>query len=86
LDILRIISKGQKEPIKNVYEKFNEETDDGRKMEKYSNLLSESISSILSVKDESDIESLFSVGGTSVLENDIKGLEDFELITFTVIK
>lgn len=86
LDILRIISKGKKEPVKEIYEKFNEETDDGKKMEKYSNLLSESINSILSVKDESDIDSLFSSGGTSVLENDIKGLEDFELITFTVIK
>lgn len=86
LDILRIISKGKKEPIKDLYEKFNQETDDGKKMEKYSNLLSESINSILTVKDESDIDSLFSGGGTSALENDIKGLEDFELITFAIIK
>lgn len=86
LDILRIISKGKKEPIKDLYEKFNQETDDGKKMKKYSNLLSESINSILTVKDESDIDSLFSGGGTSALENDIKGLEDFELITFVIIK
>ncbi len=55
-------------------------------MDKYSNLLSEAIQSILNVKDEGDINSLFSVGGTTALINDIKGLEDFELITFMVIK
>ena len=55
LDVLRIISKSRDEPIKDVYEIFNKETDDGRKMDKYSNLLSESIQSILNVKDEGDI-------------------------------
>jgi len=86
LDILRLISKGYEYPIKEVYEIFNEETDDGKKMDKYSQLLGNSIESILNVKDESDIDSLFSKGGTTALINDIKGLDDFELITFIVIK
>lgn len=86
LDILRLISKGNKDPIKDVYELFNEETDDGKRMDKYSQLLSNSIESILSVKDENDIDSLFSKGGTTALINDIKGLNDFELITFIIIK
>jgi len=86
LDVLRIVSKGKSEPIKEIYEIFNKETDDGKKMDKYSNLLSESIQSILNVKDDGDIDSLFSTGGTTALVNDVKGLEDFELITFMVIK
>lgn len=86
LDILRIISKGEKEPIREVYEVFNGETDDGKKMDKYSTLLNKSIESILNVKDESDVDSLFTAGGTTALLNTIKGLEDFELITFIVIK
>lgn len=86
LDILRIISKGEKEPIKEVYEPFNEETDDGKNMSKYSQLLNQAIESILHVKDESDVDSLFTAGGTTALSNTIKGLEDFELITFIVIK
>jgi hypothetical protein len=86
LDVLRIVAKGRGEPIKEVYELFNEETEDGKKMDKYSNLLSEAIQSVLNVKDEGDIDSLFSAGGTTALINDIKGLEDFELITFMVIK
>jgi len=86
LDILRAISKGNDEPIKAVYEIFNDETDDGKNMGKYSNLLNNSIESILNVKDESDVDSLFSPGGTTALTNSIKGLEDFELLTFIVIK
>lgn len=86
LDILRIISKSEKEPIREVYEEFNSETNDGKNMIKYSELLNKSIESILNVKDESDVESLFTPGGTTALLNNIKGLEDFELITFIVIK
>jgi ERCC4-related helicase len=86
LDILRLISKGEKEPIKAVYEEFNNETNDGKDMTKYSGLLNKSIESILNVKEESDVESLFTPGGTTALLNNIKGLEDFELITFIVIK
>ena len=51
-----------------------------------SNLLSDAISSIIEVKEESDIDSLFKPGGTSVLMSEIKGLDDFELICFLAVK
>jgi len=86
LDVLRSISKGEDQPVKEVYTLFNEETNDGKNMDKYSDLLNKSIESILNVKEEGDIDSLFSSGGTTALLNNIKGLEDFELIAFTVIK
>lgn len=65
--------------------KFNDETNDGKDMMKYSKLLNESINSIINIKEESDIDSLFRSGGTTMLLNDIQGLEDFELISFMVI-
>ena len=37
-------------------------------------------------KEESDIDSLFSTGGTSALMSEISGLDDFELICFLVVK
>lgn len=86
LDILRSIARGQQEPLKEVYEIFNEETEDGKKMDKYSQLLSDSIQSILQVKDDGEVDSLFSSWGTTALVNDIKWLEDFEMIAFIVIK
>ena len=54
-------------------------------MSKYSHLLNESIESIINVKEETDIESFFRRGGTTMLQNEITGLEDFELIAFVVI-
>lgn len=85
LDILRKLSKGYTKPIKEAYMTFNEETDDGKNMKKYSELLNESIDSIISIKEENDIDSFFRSGGTTMLKNDIKGLEDFELISFMVV-
>ncbi len=85
LDILRIISKGKSNPIKSAYNIFNEFTNDGKDMKLYSNLLSQSIDSIINIKEENDIESLFRTGGTTMLQNNIKGLKDFELIAFMVV-
>lgn len=85
LDILRKLSKNNNEPISVAYRKFNDKTDDGRKMKEYSELLGKSIDSIISIKEENDIDSLFRSGGTTMLKNDISGLDDFELISFMVV-
>ena len=86
LDKMRFLCKGKKEPIKDLCREFNRDTHDGRNMSAVSNLLSEAIASIIEVKEESDIDSLFKPGGTSVLMSDIKGLDDFELICFLAVK
>lgn len=86
LDGVRLLCRGKSEPIKEVYTKFNEETDDGRNMAEMSELLSMAIDSIIDTKEESDIDSLFSAGGTSALMSNILGLSDFELICFLVVK
>jgi len=86
LDILRSLCKGNSEAINEVCNLFNDETDDGKDMDKYSQLLNKSIEAVLNVKDESEVNSLFFAGGTTALMNTIKGLEDFELLTFVVIK
>ena len=86
LDTVRLLCRGKSEPILELCEKFNKETDDGRNMEEVSQLLSDAINSIIDVKEESDIDSLFSAGGTSALMSEINGLDDFELICFLVVK
>ena len=86
LDDMRLLCRGQSEPIKEVYQRFNEETDDGRNMAELSELLSEAINSIIDVKEESDIDSLFKSGGTSALMSAVSGLDDFELVCFLVVK
>lgn len=86
LDFMRHVCRGKDKPDMPLCKSFNQETADGRNMQHYSNLLHSAIDSIISVKEESDIDSLFSQGETSALLGDIKGLDDFELITFLIIK
>ena len=86
LDRMRYLCKGKTEPIAELYRKFNKETRDGKDMKQVSNLLGQSISSIIEVKEESDIDSFLNGGQVSFLTDTIKGLDDFELICFLVIK
>ncbi|WP_204368209.1 helicase-related protein [Nitrincola lacisaponensis] len=86
LDLIRSSCKGKPEPIQSVCRTFNDRTQDGRHMDAYSELLSEAIHSMIEVKEESDIDSLFSGGRTTALTTTIKGLDDFELIAFLVIE
>lgn len=86
LDKMRLLCKEKDKPIRELVSKFNAETENGKKMEKYSKLLSDTIHSIVNLKEEKDIASLFRAGGTTVLTNKIAGLDDFELINFLVVK
>ena len=86
MDIVRVASKGHNQPIPTAYNKFNTETDDGLKMDKYNKLLSDAIATITEVKEQSDVKSLLD-GDIDVLKGTkIKGLDDFELIAFMVVK
>ena len=86
LDDIRLLCRGKQEPIVELYQKFNAETNDGKDMQELSNLLRETIHSIIDTKEESDIDSLFTAGGTSALISVVSGLDDFELISFLVVK
>jgi hypothetical protein len=86
LDDLRFLCKGKSAPIADLCRVFNKETKDGKNMRKYSELLGDAVHSIIDVKEASDIDSLFKSGGTSALNAQIDGLDDFELICFFVIR
>ncbi len=85
LDRARTACRSQTEPITALCSTFNAATKDGRKMEHYSKLLDCAIASMISKKEEGDIDSLFTPGATTALIHTIKGLEDFELIAFIVV-
>ena len=86
LDRLRLLCKGKTEPELDLCRTFNANTCDGKNMNAYSQLLSKAITSIIDVKEQSDIDSFLSgVQGALFIEQ-VKGLDDFELICFLVIK
>jgi hypothetical protein len=86
LDKMRYLCKGQAQPDKELCRLFNKETKDGKKMQHYSELLQLAIDSIIQVKEESDIDSFLSGVQGNLFTEDIKGLDDFELICFLIIK
>ncbi|MFV0511793.1 MAG: hypothetical protein ACK5M8_21460, partial [Shewanella algae] len=86
LDLARTACKGQALPLPEACQLFNQQTADGRKMQNYSELLSQAIRSMIEVKEDKDIDSLFTPGKTTALLDTISGLDDFELIAFLVVQ
>ena len=85
LDIMRHLSRGKVIPDKTLCEQFNKATNNGKNMSKVSQLLEDSIMSIIDAKDEGDIDSFFGGGQTTFLSGGFSGLDDFELICFMVV-
>ena len=86
LDYYKKLCSGKNEVLKELIEEFDKETNDGRNMDHYSDLLETSIENILGKKQDIGVASLFSKGGTTMPKSIFDGVEDFELITFLVIK
>lgn len=86
LDAMRMLCKGKTEPITDLCKILSKETDEYHQMGKYSQLLKDSISSIVHAEEEKEVRSLFKSGGTTALTEKIKGLEDFQLVTFLIVR
>jgi len=86
LDKMRLLCKQITKPDVKLCSQFNKETRDGLKMDKYSDLLSKAINSIISVKEQSNIDSFLDGFAGELFEERFVGLDDFELICFLVIK
>ena len=86
LDTMRLLCRGVNQPVQELCVAFNAETKDGRDMREISALLDDAIHSIMDTKEENDLLSLFRPGGTTLTDANFRGLEDFELIAFLVIK
>ena len=86
LDKMRLICKPMDKPDAKLCHEFNKETRDGLRMGKYSDLLSQAIESIVTKKEESDMDSFLEGFVGELFEEKVTGLDDFELICFLVIK
>lgn len=84
LDKMRYACKDKTEPDKMLCKQFNKETRDGKNMRHYSDLLQSAIESIITVKEESDIDDFLNGVQGNLFANEIRGLDDFELICFLV--
>jgi|AntRauTorcE11897_2_1112592.scaffolds.fasta_scaffold03999_3 SNF2 family DNA or RNA helicase len=86
LDLYKSMTTGKSDVIKEVAESFNKETKDGTKMDVYTELLDKAVFDIKGIVEEKGIQSLFRLGRSTIKSNQVKGVNDFELVSFLVIK
>ncbi|GIM34096.1 hypothetical protein [Paraclostridium bifermentans] len=86
LDFYKKLSNGKSEIEEDLVKIFNKETRYGRNMTKYTDMLDEAINNILGKQEEVSIQSIFSLGESSILDDNNSSKDDFELISFLVIK
>lgn len=86
LDFYKKLSNGKSEIESELVKIFNKETKYGRNMTKYTDMLDEAINNILGKQEEVSIQSIFSLGESSILDDNNSSKDDFELVSFLVIK
>ncbi len=86
LDLFRKVANGQANVFNELIHQFNHETEDLKDMSSYKYLLDKAVEFVLGIVEEQGMESLFSLGNSSLLQETAATSDDFELISFLVIK
>lgn len=86
LSRVRALCRGKDEPNRELCRAFNRDTKDGSDMTGPSNLLASAVSSIVETDRESVVDSFFGDGVSAMGEREVKGLDDFELLCFLVVR
>ena len=86
LDFYKKLCSGKDIVLEELVNIFNEETNNGTNMNDYTMLLQNGISDVIGKKEEQGIMSLFTSGGTNLMGSTLQAVEDFEVISFLIIK
>ena len=86
LDMYKGLCSENKEVLIDLVNEFNQETNNSNNMTKYTELLKKAILDIKGIVEQKGSLSVFKPGKSTVLDNKVTGLNDFELISFLVIK
>jgi len=85
LDIYKKVCLGENTLFPDLISEFNRETNNAKDMSKFTNFLEKTVENIVGKEEEKGLDSLFSFGET-MLNNSVQNMDDFELISFLVIK
>ncbi len=85
LDIYKKVCLGENTLFPDLIIEFNRETNNAKDMSKFTNFLEKTVENIVGKEEEKGLDSLFSFGET-ILNNSVQNMDDFELISFLVIK
>ena len=85
LDRLKRLCLGRDMPDALACARFDKVTRQGEDMRATQRLLAGAVASIIGMRDERAVASLFSPGGTHAMAGDFAGIDDFEVVAFLVI-
>jgi hypothetical protein len=85
LDLLKKLALGGTQPDLKAHQAFAERTRHGAEMTRYRLLLESAVAAISGKAEERGVESLFHRGGTSMVRDSQRGLDDFEVVAFLVV-
>ena len=86
IDFYKALCQGKTTPIEKLISMFNRKTKDGEDMTEYTALYGKAVNDIKGIVEKIGINSLFQIGQATLFENTVKGVDDFKLISFLVIK
>lgn len=88
LEIYRLMCQGKKSPYEKLCEIFNEETENGEKMDKYAELLKKAANEIIKIFKKRSSAKLTSERGALLIPEikQINNLESFELVTWLIMR
>ncbi len=86
LDIFKKVCSMNKSVDEAAVASLNSATKNGKDMGAYQFMLEAAIQSVIGKTEEKGIESLFSRGGTSLTQDHFSSLEDFEVISYLIIR
>lgn len=86
LDLYRKLSLGRTETYPELIRLFEQETNEITNMEKYQSMLSSATNFIIGKNEELGMASLFSLGESDLSNDTFQKVEDFELISYLIVK
>jgi SNF2 family DNA or RNA helicase len=86
LDIMKKLCATNKKLDLKAISSFEDSTKNGKDMSLYHFMLEKAILSIVGKTEEKGVESLFVRGGTVLTQDHFKGIEDFEVVDYLIIK
>ncbi|WP_233340664.1 DEAD/DEAH box helicase [Streptococcus sp. 121] len=85
LEEIRHLTQGQDQPQDDLVLKFKKETDDGAKMDLYTDLLQQGLQSLEEGEEASFLDELFSIDTLDFMESGITESQDYELLAFIAL-
>ena len=86
LDIYKSLCIGKDKVLNDLVEEFNEETKNQKRMDKYKDLLTDVTNDIVGKIEEQDTLNIFSLGDLSGMLDNNTNQEEFEIVSYLVIK